>query len=136
MKKKASNESKSLQTTSVASIRPDQFRNEIFTAGAASAAAAMGKLGYEIYKDYRDAQGPFFVSVVNSFLSNKYHIVWFELKNNTPHALYIEKVSVALPESRTTAMTGVRFDHRFTEESRLICPQLLGHHASSLTPIS
>jgi hypothetical protein len=120
MKNKTGGDSVSSHTTSVKTpgdvYSPENNRNEVITASIGAATAA-GKFAYEAIKDFRNSQEPFFVSVVNSGLQDNFHVVSFELRNNTLHGLIVEEAWIALPEERDKALRDVFYSKSESEMS-------------------
>lgn len=67
-----------------------------------------GKISLELYKHLQSSsQIPFQVSITSSVLLQNHHHIAFRCKNNTLHGLYLESMTVALPEKRDLPLEGV-----------------------------
>jgi len=77
------------------------------------------KLGRDMLKDMRSRYVPFEVGVLDSQTTGGMHHVFFRLSNNTTHGLYIERITIALPEKRDQPLEGLKLARvRFDEERR------------------
>jgi hypothetical protein len=82
--------------------------NFILEAAAAAGLISQLKDGADLYKQFQAAQVPFHVNVVESTLLAEFHYVTFLTTNATAHGLYIERLTIALPERRDEPLSDLR----------------------------
>lgn len=72
-----------------------------------------GKISLDLYKQLQaSSQTPFEVRITGSALLGKHHHVSFKCKNNTFHGLYLESLTIALPEKRDSPLDGVEIEEK------------------------
>jgi hypothetical protein len=109
MKAKTPNDSPGRSQSHFPGDPPTQYPQD-FLAEAAAAAALIPQLkaAADLYNEFHAAQVPFQVRIIQSNLRAEFHYVTFLTKNATAHGLYIERLTIALPEKRAEPLQDIR----------------------------
>lgn len=92
---------------------PTQYPQD-FIAEAVAAAALIPqfKAGVDLYKTFQTPQPPFQVRIIHSTFRENFHHVTFRAKNATVHGLYIERLTIALPEKREEPLKNIHIEKK------------------------